>query len=133
MDQTKHLRIKAFYGTTPTPCRPKSWIAVCVYVLVAIVKKELRLKCSMYQSCQILSLSLFEKSSYSSKHLRQLFCKTKKSAVITSWYYLTYDGTEVICAMLLNPPTATFATGAANSYSRLTEPRESSGPISVSL
>jgi len=57
----QHLRIKAFYGTTPNAVQTQIWIAVCVYVLVAIVKKELRLKCSMYQILLILSLSLFEK------------------------------------------------------------------------
>jgi len=57
----QHLRIKAFYGTTPNAVQTQIWIAVCVYVLVAIVKKELRLECSMYQILQILSISLFEK------------------------------------------------------------------------
>ncbi len=58
----QHLRIKAFYGTTPNAVQSQIWIAVCVYVLVAIVKKELRLECSMYQILQILSISLFEKA-----------------------------------------------------------------------
>jgi len=57
----QHLRIKAFYGTTPNAVQTQIWIAVCVYVLVAIVKKEVRLECSMYQILQILSISLFEK------------------------------------------------------------------------
>ena len=57
----QHLRIKAFYGTTPNAVQTQIWVAVCVYVLVAIVKKELRLECSMYQILQILSISLFEK------------------------------------------------------------------------
>jgi hypothetical protein len=54
----QHLRIKAFYGTSPNAVQTQIWIAVCVYVLVAIVKKELRLECSMYQILQILSISL---------------------------------------------------------------------------
>jgi len=57
----QHLRIKAFYGTTPNAVQTQIWIAVCVYVLVAIVKKELHLECSMHQILQILSISLFEK------------------------------------------------------------------------
>jgi hypothetical protein len=57
----QHLRIKAFFGTTPNAVQTQIWIAVCVYVLVAIVRKELRLDCSMYQILQILSISLFEK------------------------------------------------------------------------
>jgi len=57
----QHLRIKAFFGTSSNAVQTQIWIAVCVYVLVAIVKKELRLECSMYQILQILSISLFEK------------------------------------------------------------------------
>jgi transposase len=57
----QHLRIKAFFGTTPNAVQTQIWIAVCVYVLVAIVKKELQLECRMYQILQILSISLFEK------------------------------------------------------------------------
>jgi hypothetical protein len=57
----QHLRIKAFFGTTPNAVQTQIWIAVCVYVLVAIVRKELHLDCSMYQILQILSISLFEK------------------------------------------------------------------------
>ena len=51
----------AIYGTSPNAVQTQIWIAVCVYVLVAIVKKELRLECSLYQILQILSISLFEK------------------------------------------------------------------------
>jgi hypothetical protein len=43
-------RIKAFFGTMPNAVQTQIWIAVCVYMLVAIVKKELRLECSMYQN-----------------------------------------------------------------------------------
>jgi hypothetical protein len=57
----QHLRIKAFFGTSPNAVQTQIWIAMCVYVLVAIVRKELRLECSMYQILQILSISLFEK------------------------------------------------------------------------
>jgi hypothetical protein len=58
----QHLRIKAFYGTTPNAVRTQIWIALSVYVLVAIVKKELRLERSMYEILQILSITLFEKT-----------------------------------------------------------------------
>ena len=57
----QHLRIKAFFGSMPNAVQTQIWIAVCVYVLVAIVRKELHLECSMYQILQILSISLFEK------------------------------------------------------------------------
>jgi len=57
----QHLRIKAFYGLSGNAVKTQIWIAVSVYVLVAIVRKRLRLDASLYQILQILSLSLFEK------------------------------------------------------------------------
>jgi hypothetical protein len=57
----QHLRIQSFYGTSENAVKTQIWIAVCVYVLVAIVRKRLRLQASFYQILQILSLSLFEK------------------------------------------------------------------------
>jgi transposase len=60
----QHLRIKAFYGTTENAVKTQIWIAVSVYVLVAIVKKRLRLNdLSLYTILQILSVTLFEKES----------------------------------------------------------------------
>jgi len=58
----QHLRIKAFYGTSENAVKTQIWIAVSVYVLVAIVRKRLRLDSSLYQILQILSLTLFEKT-----------------------------------------------------------------------
>ena len=58
----QHLRIKAFYGTSENAVRTQVWIAISVYVLVAIVKKELRLPRSLYEILQILSVVLFEKT-----------------------------------------------------------------------
>jgi hypothetical protein len=58
----QHLRIKAFYGTTDNAVKTQVWIAISIYVLVAIVKKELKLQRSMYEILQILSLTLFEKT-----------------------------------------------------------------------
>jgi hypothetical protein len=57
----QHLRIKAFYGTSENAVKTQIWIAVSVYVLVAIARKRLELEVSLYQILQILSLSLFEK------------------------------------------------------------------------
>jgi hypothetical protein len=57
----QHLRIKRFYGTTENAVKTQIWTAVSIYVLVAIVKKELRLDASLYQLLQILSVTLFEK------------------------------------------------------------------------
>ena len=58
----QHLRIKAFYGTSENAVKTQIWIAVSVYVLVAIVRKRLGLEISLYQILQILSLTLFEKT-----------------------------------------------------------------------
>ena len=57
----QHLRIKAFYGTSENAVKTQIWIAISVYVLVAIIKKRLNLKHSLYTILQILSVSVFEK------------------------------------------------------------------------
>ena len=57
----QHLRIKAFYGTSENAVKSQVWIAVSIYVLVAIVKKQLNLDLSLYTILQILSLTLFER------------------------------------------------------------------------
>jgi hypothetical protein len=57
----QHLRIKAFYGTSENAVKTQIWIAVSIYVLVAIVRKRLGLTASLYQILQILSVTLFEK------------------------------------------------------------------------
>jgi hypothetical protein len=59
----QHLRIKAFYGTSENAVKTQIWIAVSVYVLVAIVKKRLQIDASLYTMLQILSLTCFEKTS----------------------------------------------------------------------
>jgi hypothetical protein len=58
----QHLRIKAFYGTSENAVKTQIWIAVSVYVMVAIVRKRLGLEASLYQILQILSVTLFEKT-----------------------------------------------------------------------
>jgi hypothetical protein len=58
----QHLRIKAFYGTSENAVKTQVWIAVSVYVLVAIVRKRLGMEASLYQILQILSLTQFEKT-----------------------------------------------------------------------
>jgi len=57
----QHLRIKAFYGTTENAVKTQIWIAISVYVLVAIIKKRLKLNLSLYTILQILSVTLLEK------------------------------------------------------------------------
>jgi IS4 transposase len=56
----QHLRIKAFFGTSENAVKTQIWIAISVYVLVAIVKKRLNLSRSLYETLQILSLTLCE-------------------------------------------------------------------------
>jgi len=56
----QHLRIKAFLGTSENAVKTQIWIAVCTYVLIAIVKKRLKLTHSLYEILQILSLTMFE-------------------------------------------------------------------------
>jgi hypothetical protein len=57
----QHLRIKAFYGTSENAVKTQIWIAISVYVLVAIIKKRLHLDLSLYTFLQIVSVSVFEK------------------------------------------------------------------------
>ena len=57
----QHLRIKVFFGTSENAVKTQLWIAVSVYLLVAIVKKRLNLSASLYEMLQILSLTIFER------------------------------------------------------------------------
>lgn len=67
----QHLRIKSFFGTSENAVKSQIWIAISVYVLVAILKKERKLEIELYTILQILSLTLFEKTP-----LDQLFMKS---------------------------------------------------------
>ena len=58
----QHLRIKHFFGNTENAVKTQIWIAVCVYVLIAIVKKRLALKASLYTILQMVSVTAFEKT-----------------------------------------------------------------------
>jgi hypothetical protein len=57
----QHLRIKAFYGTSENAVKTQIWVAISVYVLVAIIKKRMKLDLSLYTILQIFSITLFEK------------------------------------------------------------------------
>lgn len=57
----QHLRIKTFYGTTANAVYTQVWIAISIYLLVAIMKKKMHIDKSIYTILQILSVSLFEK------------------------------------------------------------------------
>jgi len=58
----QHLRIQAFYGTSENAVKTQVWVALSVYVLVAIVKRQLGLDLSLYQILEILSVTIFEKT-----------------------------------------------------------------------
>lgn len=58
----QHLRIKAFYGTSENAVKTQVWVAIAVYVLVAIVKKRIELDLSLYKILQVLSVTIFEKT-----------------------------------------------------------------------
>jgi transposase len=73
----QHLRIKKFYGTSENAVKSQIWIAVSVYVLVAIVKKRLNLEASLYTLLQILSVTLFEKMP-----LQQAFQRSRRQSDI---------------------------------------------------
>lgn len=75
----QNLRIKSFYGTTPNAVKTQIWIAVSVYVLVAIIKKQLNLDISLYTILQILSITLFERMP-----LNQVLTNTHYKTQITS-------------------------------------------------
>jgi len=62
----QHLRIKSFYGTSINAVKSQIWVALCIYLLVAIAKKRLRIECSLYTFLQILEVNLFEKKPISS-------------------------------------------------------------------
>jgi IS4 transposase len=60
----QNLRIKTFYGTSENAVKTQIWTAVAIYVLVAIIRKKLDLKISLYTMLQVLSVSVFEKYRY---------------------------------------------------------------------
>jgi len=76
----QHLRIKSFYGTSENAVKTQIWIAICVYVLVAIIKKRLHLEQNLYTILQILSVTLFEKRS-----LLQLLTQTDYTPILTQY------------------------------------------------
>ena len=68
----QHLKIKKFWGTTENALRIQIYVAICTYLLVTIVKNDIKLERSTYEVLQILSISLIDKT-----HLKDLFDKTK--------------------------------------------------------
>lgn len=58
----QHLRIKKFFGTSENAVKTQIWCAVAIYVLIAIIRKELQVDASLYTLLQIFSVSVFEKT-----------------------------------------------------------------------
>ena len=75
------LQVKSFYGTTENAVKTQIWIAVSVYVLVAIIKKRLHIDATLYTILQILSVTIFERSP-----LLQVLTKTNYTAIKTLSY-----------------------------------------------
>jgi hypothetical protein len=70
----QHLRIKQFYGTSENAVKTQIWIAVSVYVLVAIVRKRLNIEASLYTLMQVFSVAIFEKIPIQTAFLREPYC-----------------------------------------------------------
>jgi len=73
----QHLRIKSFFGTSENAVKSQIWIAVSVYVLVAIIKKRMKLEIELYTILQILSLTLFEKTRLDQLLMKSNYKKTE--------------------------------------------------------
>jgi IS4 transposase len=58
----QHLKIKSFWGESENAVKTQIWIAICTYLMVAIVKKELKIERSLYEILQIISVSVFDKT-----------------------------------------------------------------------
>jgi hypothetical protein len=90
----QHLRIKAFYGTSENAVKTQIWIAVSIYALVAIVRKRLGLAASLYQTPQILSVTLFEKTPfYAPFRLPKQMPNLPKT--LTNLFFSTFSRTAV--------------------------------------
>ena len=74
----QNLRIKTFYGTSENAVKAQIWIAVSVYLLVAIMKKRLKIEASLYKILQVLSVTIFER-------MPLLQVLTKKQHTIETW------------------------------------------------
>jgi hypothetical protein len=69
----QHLRIKHFFGRSPNAIKTQVWIAISTYVLIAVLKRELKIERSLYEILQILSITLFEKTPDLRGHLQQTY------------------------------------------------------------
>ncbi len=90
----QHLRIKSFYGTSENAVKTQIWIAISVYVHVAIIRKRLGIDRSLYQILQILSITILEKQPFCRPFTR-LIPNSMNSKILTSWFYSTSNRTLV--------------------------------------
>jgi transposase len=91
----QHLRIKQFYGTSENAVKTQIWIAVSVYVLVAIVRKRLSLEAPLYTLLQVISVTVFEKIEIQTAFLHQP-TDTILHKIITNWICSAFDRTLVM-------------------------------------
>ena len=75
----QHLRIKAFYGRSENAVRAQIWVALCVYALVAIARKQVKSEASLFEILQVLSVSAFDKTP-----IKELFCSAPSQNYETS-------------------------------------------------
>jgi hypothetical protein len=91
----QHLRIKSFYGNSLNAVKTQIWIAISIYVLVVIMKKQLKIELSLYTMLQILSLTLFERTP-----LLEIFQKFSESELEEHSRQLSlFENTEEFCMM----------------------------------
>jgi transposase len=88
----QHLRIKKFYGTSENAVKTQIWIAVSVYVLVAIVRKRLKLDASLYTLMQVFSVTTFEKVAIEEEISKTLYSSVYVGT-ITNWICSAIDRT----------------------------------------
>jgi hypothetical protein len=88
----QHLSIKAFYGTSENAVKTQVWVAVSVYVLLAIVKKQLGLDLSLYKILQILSVTVFGKTPYK-RVFRTSATNFRTPSLASNRAYSTFNGT----------------------------------------
>jgi transposase len=106
----QHLRIKAFYGTSENAVKTQIWIAVSVYVLVAIIRKRLKLDASLYTLMQVFSVTVFEKASVESVILQTIdgsepvMGKRGKTSGTPAFFSCADSASWILCLMCRRHP-----------------------------
>jgi len=100
----QHLRIKSFFGTSVNAVKTQVWIAISVYVLVVIIKKELKMESVRCTKCSTLSAFRFSRKPAENKHLREISMILMSSKTVTNCPYSTYNGTVLVYKGSSIPP-----------------------------